>query len=128
MGPEQSGWDWFSLQLDSGDSLMFYRLRNREGGSDPHSAGSWVDRDGTVQQLNLDQLSLSPTNWWQSPAGRRYPIAWTMTLKPESRRFEIRAVVDDQEMDLSVVYWEGAVDLFENGQPVGRGYLEMTGY
>jgi predicted secreted hydrolase len=31
-------------------------------------------------------------------------------------------------MDLSVVYWEGAVDVLDGGKPVGRGYLEMTGY
>ena len=26
------------------------------------------------------------------------------------------------------VYWEGAVRAFENATPVGRGYLELTGY
>jgi len=26
------------------------------------------------------------------------------------------------------VYWEGASELLEDGQRVGRGYLEMTGY
>jgi predicted secreted hydrolase len=25
-------------------------------------------------------------------------------------------------------YWEGAVRALESGKPVGRGYLELTGY
>jgi lipocalin-like protein len=29
---------------------------------------------------------------------------------------------------LSAVYWEGAVRAFENATPVGRGYLDLTGY
>ncbi|EHQ51756.1 secreted hydrolase-like protein [Ectothiorhodospira sp. PHS-1] len=41
---------------------------------------------------------------------------------------EIRAVRPDQEMDLSVRYWEGAVDVLEAGEVTGRGYVEMTGY
>jgi predicted secreted hydrolase len=40
--------------------------------------------------------------------------------------------MNDQELDsrasTGAVYWEGASELFEGGQRVGRGYLEMTGY
>ncbi|MEQ8514329.1 MAG: carotenoid 1,2-hydratase, partial [Chromatocurvus sp.] len=39
LGDDQAGWDWFSLQLDSGNDLMVYRLRQKDGGTDPHSAG-----------------------------------------------------------------------------------------
>jgi len=38
----------------------------------------------------------------------------------------------DQEFDArsssGVVYWEGASGLLEDGRPIGRGYLELTGY
>jgi predicted secreted hydrolase len=38
----------------------------------------------------------------------------------------------DQELDArqssGTVYWEGAVTVQRKGQPVGRGYLELTGY
>jgi hypothetical protein len=40
--------------------------------------------------------------------------------------------MDDQEQDTRVsvgtVYWEGAVVALRDGKPVGRGYLELTGY
>jgi predicted secreted hydrolase len=41
-------------------------------------------------------------------------------------------LLDDQENDTRLssgaIYWEGAVTAMENQRPVGRGYLELTGY
>ena len=41
-------------------------------------------------------------------------------------------LMDDQELDsrasTGVVYWEGAVRATGGGRPLGRGYLELTGY
>ncbi|MCB1873399.1 MAG: lipocalin family protein, partial [Gammaproteobacteria bacterium] len=48
--------------------------------------------------------------------------------KPLQRRFIVEASFDDQEMDLSVRYWEGAVVVNEAGARIGQGYLELTGY
>jgi predicted secreted hydrolase len=38
------------------------------------------------------------------------------------------AVLQDQWMDLSLPYWEGAVDVSDavTGEAAGRGYLEMV--
>jgi predicted secreted hydrolase len=48
------------------------------------------------------------------------------------RTFETRPLMNDQELDsrasAGAVYWEGASTLLEGDSPVGRGYLEMTGY
>lgn len=44
----------------------------------------------------------------------------------------VDSVFDDQELDsrrtTGAVYWEGAVRIFKEHQPVGQGYLELTGY
>jgi predicted secreted hydrolase len=45
----------------------------------------------------------------------------------------VKAVLPNQELDsrasTGAIYWEGLSELFDsNGQLVGRGYLEMTGY
>ena len=45
----------------------------------------------------------------------------------------MRALLDAQELDsdgsTGAIYWEGLSNLLDGaGQPVGRGYLEMTGY
>ena len=55
-----------------------------------------------------------------------------MALKVGSRRLELAPLMLAQEVvaRASTVgfYWEGAVELRERGQLLGRGYLELTGY
>lgn len=130
LGADQVGWDWFSLQFADGRDLMYYQLRDSAGHPDPHSGGSLTDPRGQVRRLARKDVELRPLKWWLSPAGRRYPIEWEMELRPGGEGFKVRAVVADQEMDLSVRYWEGAVDILDahTGQPLGRGYLELAGY
>jgi predicted secreted hydrolase len=42
LAPEQTGWDWLALQLSDGADLMYYRLRDADGGTHPASAGTLV--------------------------------------------------------------------------------------
>ena len=128
LADNQAGWDWFSLQLDDGSDLMFYRLREKSGKSSPQSAGSLLQADGRLLKLHSDDVTLSARRWWKNSKGVAYPVAWEMVIKSLQRRFIIEALVDDQEMDLSVRYWEGAVSAKDAGRPVGSGFLEMTGY
>jgi predicted secreted hydrolase len=49
------------------------------------------------------------------------------------REFDVAPLMDDAELDsrssTGTIYWEGPVQLKSaDGQPVGRGYLELTGY
>lgn len=130
LGPDQTGWDWFSLQLDDGHDLMFYRLRNRDGSVDPHSKGAWVDPQGEKRTLYNNDVTLEPLRYWQSQGGGRYPVKWRMQVPAVGRSFVVEALVDDQLMDVGVIYWEGAVRVSaaDTGQTLGHGYLEMTGY
>ena len=41
---DQTGWDWLSLHLASGDKLMLYRLRQKDGQNYPF--GNWISADG----------------------------------------------------------------------------------
>ena len=68
---------------------------------------------------------------WRSPRTQAtYPVA--QRIQVGGRSFETRPLMNDQELDSRAstgsVYWEGASELLEGGQRVGRGYLEMTGY
>lgn len=131
LGPEQEGWDWFSLQLDDGADLMLYRLRKRGGGSDRHSAGSLTRPGEPAQRFEAGDFSLEPLRFWRDrESGARYPVRWRLRIPTAKIDLEIEAVVDDQLMDTLVRYWEGAVDARDpdSGAPRGRGYLEMTGY
>ena len=124
----QTGWDWFALQFDSGAALMYYQLRRADNAHDPHSRGSWVAADGRVRVILPAQFELRELAHWQAPDGRRYPVAWSLRWRPGGRHWRVDAVLDEQFMDLSFRYWEGAVDVTEadSGQHVGQGYLEMT--
>lgn len=130
LGPDQVGWDWFALQLRDGTDIMYYQLRQRDGGVDPHSRGSARLPDGRQVDLPATAVRLRPLEHWTSPQGARYPVAWSLELLPLGRALEVRARFPEQLMDLSVRYWEGAVEVREagGGQELGRGYLEMTGY
>jgi predicted secreted hydrolase len=131
LSPEQSGWDWFGLQLADGSELMFYQLRRKDGSRDPHSAGTFIDAAGRAIRLRSGDVALEEREWWQSPRGGRYPAAWQLTVRPLDLALDIRPLLADQELDVSIRYWEGAVDVSGTraGRPVrGEGYVELTGY
>lgn len=132
LGPDQTGWDWFAVQLSNGQDLMFYRLRWRDGSTDPFSAGTLVRNDGSTSRLGRADVVLEPVGHWQSPhSGARYPVRWRLRVPSEELDLEITPYLPNQELDLSVRYWEGAVRVqgTQTGQAVtGSGYLELTGY
>jgi len=123
---DQAGWDWFALQLDDGRELMFYRLRYRDGGMHPYSRGSLVLADGRTRVLTPARVTLTPEYYWTAPDGSRYPLAWRLAVPEEGLDLRVKAVLDDQVMDDTVRYWEGAVDV--TGSHTGKGYLELSGY
>ena len=127
LGPDVAGWDWFALQLDDGRDVMFYRLRRKDGSSDPLSAGSVVGADGRAAPLSAADVSVEPLRLWTSAAtGARYPTAWRFAAPSRGIDVEVRAALDAQELTGIVDYWEGAVDV--SGSSRGVGYVEMTGY
>ncbi len=132
LGPEQSGWDWFALQLDDGRDLMFYRLRRKDGGMDAFSKGVLVDAEGQMRVLRWNEVDLQPLGEWiSSKTGDRYPAAWRLRLPGEALDLTVTPKVADQEMRLTVRYWEGAVAVSGHAGPReirGQGYLEMTRY
>jgi predicted secreted hydrolase len=127
-----AGWDWFALQLSNGGSLVFYRLRQEIGGSSPFSAGTLVSSDGAIRALRAEDVDLNVLRQWVSSAtGARYPVAWSIAVPSAGLSLIIEPLLADQELDLSVRYWEGAVHA--NGSWEGNalqavGYLELTGY
>jgi len=130
--PGTVGWDWFALQLSEGSSLMFYRLRTDGGGVSPYSGGTLVSADGSRLRLSAQDVALTPLDVWRSAAtGVRYPVAWRLVVPGSGIDLEVRPYLDDQELALSVRYWEGAVHAEGRG-PLGalkaQGYLELAGY
>jgi predicted secreted hydrolase len=133
LGPEQVGWDWFSLQLDGGVEVMWYQLRRRDGGRDPWSRGVVVDPDGAATRLEPAAIELLPDGEWAAAdGGARYPARWRLRHRGEPAfDLAVAPLLADQELRVIVRYWEGAVGVdgtFAGKPATGRGYLEMTGY
>ncbi|MFQ5487510.1 MAG: lipocalin-like domain-containing protein [Gammaproteobacteria bacterium] len=131
LAPQQVGWDWFALQLDDDHEFMFYRLRRKNDSADPASSGTLSGPRGTPLHLKLEDVSLTPLEYWRSPHGIRYPLRWRLTVPHRDLELDIFPLLENQELDASVRYWEGAVTVrgSHGGNPVqGRGYMELTGY
>lgn len=136
LAPQQVGWDWFSLQLDDGEELMLYQLRNRDGSIDRNSSGTVVSRTGASEHITRGQFGIRSFRTWESPkSGARYPLEWEVELPELSTTLRVIPLMDDQELvtirSTGIAYWEGAVRVEGTwrGEPVtGHGYVELTGY
>ena len=136
LAPYQSGWDWFSLQLNDGQELMLYVLRHQDGSADPFSSGTLVDPQGHGQHLKLADFDIQPLKkWTSSRSGATYPAGWKIRLLQQGYEMELYPTIPDQELITSqstrITYWEGSVRASGTryGQPVqGWGYVELTGY
>jgi predicted secreted hydrolase len=124
------GWDWIGINLDDGAALMAFRMRGTQG--EAHWAGgTFRGSDGRTQMLGQADLEFLPGRRWTSPRTQiTYPVQWR--VRAAGREFELEPLLDDQENDTRLstgaIYWEGAVRAYEQRRPVGRGYLELTGY
>ena len=132
LSDEQSGWDWFALQLSDNTELMFYQLRRKDGQSDSNSSGSFVLADNTKIALKKDDVTIKTLDSWKSPHSKiTYPSRWHLTVLGQNLELEIVPLINDQELNVSYRYWEGAVNVTgtKNGQPIsGQGYVELAGY
>ncbi|MET0403893.1 MAG: lipocalin-like domain-containing protein [Cystobacter sp.] len=132
LGREQVGWDWFSLQLSDGSELMYYQLRRRDGTVDPFTVGTLIPRSGEPVHLSAKDTRLEVLDTWKSPrTGVEYPARWRLVVPAHELSLEVTPALADQELPVTVRYWEGSVRLsgIHGGRPVqGRGYVELTGY
>lgn len=130
LASDQAGWDWFSLQLESGEDLMYFRMRRKNGDVDPLSSGALIAPDGTSRHLGQDDVQVAAISKWRSPQGYDYPSGWKLSIHPAGKDLIIQPILADQEFRHDATYWEGAVNVFDSnkGQPLGRGYVELTGY
>jgi len=136
LGPQQVGWDWFSVQLNNNEELMIYLLRNGDGTTDHNSSGTYIDSDGASEHLTLNDLSVQVCSKWKSKrSGAEYPASWILSVPRRQLRLEVIPTVENQELHTEestrITYWEGSVKIagtLRGKKVTGRGYTELTGY
>ncbi|MCZ6889716.1 MAG: carotenoid 1,2-hydratase [Gammaproteobacteria bacterium] len=125
---EYVGWNWFALQLDDGRDVMVYALRRADGRRDTYDQGVLVAPDGSVNPLASEDFTLRPVRSWQDDRGVTWPLEWSLVFADGETLF-IDAAFDDQVMQTTIRYWEGFVQVARaDGERVGTGYMELTGY
>ena len=111
---------------------MLYEIRTPPGAPELPLLAALAWPDGTQIPLNEDEFSITPVRTWTSPrTGATYPVAWAIAIPSQDLQVTVTPLLDDQEMQVSFIYWEGAVraEGTMGGAPVsGRGYVELTGY
>lgn len=126
------GWDWVGLLFDDGSTLMAFQIRRADG------TAHWRD----IDWRNADQTRRASTAvefvtaraWRSARSGANYPVSTTLRIATGAAQIELtlEPLLDDQELDArastGIIYWEGAVRVLRDGRPIGRGYLELTGY
>ena len=123
------------MNLHDGSALTAFRLRDKAGQA-VWAGGSFRPGTGSSQTetriFKQDEVQFTALRNWKSPLSQAtYPVEWT--VRTPKAVYTVKAVLDDQELDsrnsTGAIYWEGlSVLLNSQGQELGRGYLEMTGY
>lgn len=119
----QSGWDWFSIHLDSGEKVMLFRLRDEI--SEDYYSGTWISAGGTTEPLPPSSIRFTELERTKAQQ-TEIPTSWR--LEVPSRQLDIKTAPlnADSWMKTSIRYWEGPINV--SGTHTGVGYLEMTGY
>ncbi len=125
-----NGWDWAGINLADGGALMAFQIRGQNG-ERLWAHAALRDAAGHTTTFGPHEVEFVPQRRWRSPhTGATYPVA--TTIRTGSMAWQLQPLQDDQELDsrqsTGAVYWEGAVQVERDGQPAGRGYLELTGY
>ncbi len=132
-------WDWYSLRLDDGSSVMLFVFRD---GDEPVAMGTYIPPAGDPVPLPADAFTIQPTDSWRSPrTGRTYPTRWSITIPSQGLALNVAAVANDQELVVLLttfnIYWEGLCNITGTraladgtpAQPVtGYAYVELTNY
>jgi predicted secreted hydrolase len=132
LDPDAAGWDWVGMNLADGGALTAFRIRDRRPQAAPRFASASLrGANGALRIYSPGEVAFATLTEWRSPRSRTpWPVAQQITVG--GRTFATQPLLDDQELDSRATtgnrYWEGASTLLEAGRPVGRGYLEMTGY
>ncbi len=133
---QKVGWDWVSVQLDDGTDLMAALVWDPSDKTPIAKYGTLVLANGPALILAEDDVSITSSETWTSPAtGITYPSGWTVTIPSLELMLELEPVLVDSEFAGSrytpAAYWEGEVRATgtRQGQSIGgRGFVELVGY
>ncbi|MBC8139013.1 MAG: hypothetical protein H8F28_24320 [Fibrella sp.] len=129
-----NGWDWFGVQLGSGEDLIVYRVKDNSTGRVLRAEATLLRADGT-QTVDKD-VTFTPSGEWLDPkSGIAFPHLFAVSMKNIGYTLTFTPTFDAQAiptLGIGTAFWEGVVDVTgtaKDGSAItGRGYRELVGY
>jgi len=124
-------WDWFSLRLDDGSSLMLFQFRDI---FDNPTIKNWTLQSATGSVIYGGAFSVQAARLYHEQQGHStYPLDWTIVVPGLDAEFMVRPRFDEQSLYdvMTPDYWEGLCSVAGTmaGKEVsGSAYVELTGY
>lgn len=124
-------WDWFSLRLDDGSSLMLFQFRDI---FDNPTIKNWTLQAATGSVSYGSDFSVQAARLYQEQQGHStYPLDWTIAVPGLDAVFTVTPFFDEQSLYdvMTPDYWEGLCSVAGTmaGKEVnGSAYVELTGY
>ena len=133
LAPPQTGWDWFSVQLDNNCELMIYLIRNDQDAIVDNGGGTFVLPNGKTIWIKQQDINIKTLDhWYSEKTESKYPASWEIKIQSLNLELNVKPVFAAQELHLKPIpYWEGSVRISGtyNNLPVqGKGYVELVGY
>ena len=123
LASNETGWDWFGLHFSSGEQLMLYRMRQKDGNG--YISGNFISPDGKTRLLTSADVTVTPKDRIEVN-GHKLPVEWQVAIPSLKLAISSTPLNERAWMGTSVPYWEGPISF--HGSHTGVGYLEMTGY
>ena len=124
-------WDWFSLRLDDGSSLMLFQFRDI---FDKPTIKNWTYQAATGSVLYGADFSALAGRRYKEEKGRSiYPVDWTIEVPGLDAKFQVSPLFDEQSLYdvMTPDYWEGlcsVAGIMAGKEVHGAAYVELTGY
>ena len=128
LSKDQVGWDWISLNFENNDTLMLFRLRDKNGKAN-YKSGNYIKngKNYLLKDFNIQTIA----SWQSSKTKANYPTKLKIKIPKFNLDFNVSAKIKNQEFvsKKGPSYWEGAISTEDtNTDNRAIGYLEMTGY
>jgi predicted secreted hydrolase len=131
---QDTGWDWFGLQLSDGSDLIVYRVRDNATGAIRRAEATLLRPDGT-QVVDSAPVFAPSGAWTDRASGIVYPATFRLTLPALGLSLTTTPVFPNQTIPVVGIgdaIWEGAVNVTGRTRAgaavTGRGYSELVGY
>ena len=125
LASDQTGWDWCSLHLNSGDKLMLYRMRQTDGHH--YGSGKWIAPDGNAELLASAYIDFRRQVFTEIAGLQVEPDQLAHRHSP-ARSLRSFAWLSIHKAGWERIFLNGKARSSLSGSHDGLGYLEMTGY